>query len=71
LIAALALGWWLDRQRLTQPAVVPAPPPVAAAETGRWQLVIGKDGSQILVDTATGKTWTYSSYQWNFQGTPK
>jgi hypothetical protein len=59
LMAALGLGWWVDHQR-----PVPQIPLTPPAQAGRWEVVIGKDGAEILLDTATGETWRYESYRW-------
>ena len=50
-IAALGLAWWVDYRRPV-PQVLPTPP----AQVGRWEVVIGRDGLEILLDTATGDT---------------
>jgi hypothetical protein len=57
LVAAILCGWWVGRQQ-PEPALIQVPP----AEPGRYELVIGKDGLQIMVDTATGESWTYDGY---------
>jgi hypothetical protein len=66
LIVALALGWWIDRQKFSRQA------PPTVSQVGRWQVVFGTDGREILVDTSTGELWTYSSssFQWNYRPAP-
>jgi hypothetical protein len=67
LVVALALGWWLDRQRFARPDPQPSAP---LPQTGRWELVVGKNGQEVLFDTATGDVWTHSNYGWEHRPTP-
>ena len=56
-VAALALAWW----RGVQQPVAPAAPPI-----GRWQLLIGKGGEELLIDTTTGTIWEYQPHNGNW-----
>jgi hypothetical protein len=51
-LAALALGWWLDRARLTRPPAQPLPPVV-----DRYELVLGgpKNDVLFLLNPRTGE----------------
>lgn len=66
LVVALMLGWWLDRRRFAQTPALPAD-----GQPGRWQIVVGSDQNETLLDTTTGDTWRYNNYAWQLRPAPK
>ena len=54
-LVAIGCGWWIERERLLYQVVLP----IAPLQPSRCELVIGKEGEQMMVDTATGEMWVF------------